>query len=94
MKPKSEKEDGAPSRCAKSCASQFVPGAGTELVGQHRRGETKLELPVGEPDLEALRSLTHEWLVPLLVEKFLLEQGVGLRARPNASPPQKANFKT
>jgi hypothetical protein len=60
--------------------------------GQHapdlpgRRAETKLQLPVGEPDLEALRSVSREWLVPLLVEKFLREQGIELRARPNAGP--------
>jgi hypothetical protein len=51
-----------------------------------RRAETKLRLPVGQPDLEALRSVTREWLVPLLVEKFLREQGIELRARPNAGP--------
>jgi len=48
------------------------------------RREATLALPVGEPDLEALRSVTREWLVPLLVEKFLREQGIELRARPNA----------
>ena len=51
-----------------------------------RRAETKLEFPIGRPDLDALRSVTREWLVPLLVEKFLREQGVELRARPNAGP--------
>jgi len=49
------------------------------------RGETKIELPAGDPDLEALRAVTREWLVPLLVEKFLRQQGVELRARPNTS---------
>ena len=44
-----------------------------------RSAETKLEFPTGEPDLDALRSATREWLVPLLVEKFLREQGVELR---------------
>jgi hypothetical protein len=57
-------------------------GGPTEMVSQAR--ETKLALPAGEPDLEALRSVTREWLVPLLVEKFLREQGIELRARPNA----------
>jgi hypothetical protein len=46
--------------------------------------ETKLVLPDGQPNLEALRSVAREWLVPLLVEKFLREQGIELRARPNA----------
>jgi hypothetical protein len=53
----------------------------TEMVSQPR--ETKLALPAGEPDLEALRSVTREWLAPLLVERFLREQGIELRARPN-----------
>src|SRR5882757_7429984 len=54
------------------------------LPAAKRPGETRIELPAGEPDLEALRSVTREWLVPLLVEKFLREQGIELRARPNA----------
>ena len=56
----------------------------TEMVSRHWK--TKLALPSGEPDLEALRSVTCEWLVPILVEKFLREQGFELRARPNAGP--------
>lgn len=55
-----------------------------ETVAAHR--ETRLVLPDGEPNLEALRSVTRDWLVPLLVEKFLGEQGIELRARPNAGP--------
>ena len=35
---------------------------------------TRLDLPVGEPDLEALDSVTREWLVPRLVERFLRQQ--------------------
>ena len=70
----------------------------TSLVGREtsgptepasRRRETQLGLPVGEPDLEALRSVTREWLVPLLVEKFLREQGVELRARANTGPGKR-----
>ena len=56
--------------------------AAVEALFPGRRAETKLEFPTGRPDLDALRSVTREWLVPLLVEKFLLEQGVELRARP------------
>ncbi len=52
-----------------------------ETLRPSRREETRLEIPAGEPDLEALRSVTRGWLVPLLVEKFLREQGVELRAR-------------
>ena len=58
----------------------------TKSIVPGRRQETKVQLPTGEPDLEALRSVTREWLVPLLVEKFLREQGIELRARPNADP--------
>jgi hypothetical protein len=52
-----------------------------EIRRPSRRQGTGLELPVGEPDLEALRSATREWLVPLLVERFLRRQGIELRAR-------------
>lgn len=86
MKQKRKKEHRASSRREKSRASEFVAGTRIELVAPCRRGETKLELPVGKPNLEALRSVTRELLVPLLVEKFLREQGVELRARANTSP--------
>ena len=42
-------------------------------------GGARLQLPAGEPDLEALRSVTREWLVPRLVEKFLRTHGVELK---------------
>jgi len=64
----------------------------TETVAVQR--ETKLVLPVGEPILEALRSVTGEWLVPLLVEKFLREQGIELRTRRQATVPEKDQFQT
>jgi hypothetical protein len=48
------------------------------------RQETKLELTIGEPDLEALHSVTREWLVPRLVEKFLRMHGAELRYPQNA----------
>jgi hypothetical protein len=38
-----------------------------------------LRLPRGEADIEALRSVTREWLVPRLVEKFLRVHGVELK---------------
>jgi hypothetical protein len=56
-------------------------GPSEKVAAQH---ETKLALPDGEPNLDALRSVTGEWLVPLLVEKFLRQQGIESRARPNA----------
>jgi hypothetical protein len=59
------REDRDPQRPAK-------PGSG-------KRKETQLELPTGEPDLDALRSVTREWLVPRLVEKFLRMHRVELR---------------
>ncbi len=42
-----------------------------------RRAENMLDFPTGRPDLDALRSVAREWLVPVLVEKFLREQGAG-----------------
>lgn len=46
-----------------------------------RLAQTKLELPAGEPDLEGLRAVTREWLVPALVEEFLREHGIQLHSR-------------
>lgn len=63
-----------------------VSQAAVEAHFRGRRAETTLEFPTGRPDLDALRSVTREWLVPLLVEKFLREQGVELRARVKAGP--------
>jgi hypothetical protein len=42
-------------------------------------GVVTLQLPPGKPDIEALRSVTREWLVPRLVEKFLSVHGVELK---------------
>lgn len=72
-----------PRLCGNEGADKSVPN---KIVRASRRQETKIELPAGAPDLEALRSATREWLVPLLVEKFLREQGIELRARPKAGP--------
>jgi hypothetical protein len=83
MKQDQRREHRVPSTHEKDRATELVPDERIELSAGCRRGETKLEFPVGEPDLEALRSVTREWLVPLLVEKFLREQGVELRARAN-----------
>jgi hypothetical protein len=66
-----------------------------EIHRPGRRQGTGLELPVGEPDLEALRSVTREWLVPRLVEKFLRMHGIELRHSQKASarlqPPRRQN---
>jgi len=42
-------------------------------------GGGPLRLPPGEADIEALRSVTREWLVPRLVEKFLRVHGFELK---------------
>jgi hypothetical protein len=82
---KQNKKNRAPSPREKGRVDELVPDRWLEMVPNRRR-ETRIELPAGKPDLEALRSVTREWLVPLLVEKFLREQGIELRARPNAEP--------
>ena len=46
------------------------------------RGNGRLRLPPGKPDIDALRSVTREWLVPRLVEKFLRIHGVELKHSP------------
>jgi len=45
-------------------------------------GSGRLQLPPGKPDIEALRSVTREWLVPRLVEKFLRIHGFELKHLP------------
>ena len=45
-------------------------------------GGVSLQLPPGEPDIEALWSVTREWLVPRLVEKFLRVHGFDPRRSP------------
>ena len=46
-------------------------------------GSVDLQLPAGKPDLEALRSVSREWLVPRLVEKFLRLHGVDFKHSQN-----------
>jgi hypothetical protein len=59
------------------------------------RQEAELAIPAGERDLTALRSVTREWLVPRLVEEFLRERGVALRAypQPTREKPMPMNAK-
>lgn len=45
-------------------------------------GGGRLQFPPGQPDIEALRRVTREWLVPRLVEKFLRIHGVELKRSP------------
>jgi hypothetical protein len=50
-----------------------------DSVPASSRGGGYLRLPQGEADIEALRSVTREWLVPRLVEKFLRVHGFELK---------------
>jgi hypothetical protein len=61
-----------------------------ESLTPSQTGGTRLQFPPGEADLEALRSVTREWLVPSLVDKFLRDHGVELkhvRSVPNRLQP-------
>lgn len=68
--------------------NSFEPTGGrSSLSGESKRQVStptssrsggQLQLPHGEADIEALRSVTREWLVPRLVEKFLRVHGVDL----------------
>lgn len=50
-------------------------------TGIARQAQARLELPAGEPDLDGLRAVTREWLVPALVERFLREHGIVPRSQ-------------
>jgi len=39
----------------------------------HKRMTTQLQLPRGERNLEAVKSVIGDWVVPLLVQEFLAE---------------------
>ena len=41
-----------------------------------RRKQVQLILSQGTPDHDALRSVIHEWLVPMLVHQFISEFGI------------------
>lgn len=60
--------------------SSAVVGNGLEQRAREPHSTQKqgaqLLLPAGERHLEALRLVTHEWLVPRLVEEFLRERGI------------------
>lgn len=61
-------------------AAPESPDQELETCYSQRRQETRLEIPVGARDVAALRTVTREWLVPRLVEEFLRERGIELRA--------------
>lgn len=50
-----------------------------KLLSGSQHAGTRLQLPPGEADIQQLRSVTREWLVPRLVEKFLRVHGVELK---------------
>jgi hypothetical protein len=49
-----------------------------ESLTPSQTGGARLQFPPGEADIEDLRSVTREWLVPRLVEKFLRVNGIEL----------------
>jgi len=63
----------------------FAPG---------KRQEARLELPGGEPDLEALRSVARDWLVPRLVDKFLRLHGIQPRISKTIGNTTKSTMTT
>jgi hypothetical protein len=64
-------------RPPKPATSRRPPGTNSLA----RQTQTRLELPAGEPDLDGLRAVSREWLVPALVEKFLREHGFQPRSQ-------------
>lgn len=65
-----------------------VPARGDAAGAAGKRAtDSRLEIPAGPPDLAALRSVTHEWLVPRLVQEFLRERGIELK-----QPPMSVNY--
>jgi hypothetical protein len=78
--PKSKKTVNAFERTgARSSQSRSGGSKRQSSVPTSSRAGGRLQLPPGEPDLEALRSVTREWLVPRLVEKFLRIHGIELK---------------
>jgi hypothetical protein len=58
---------------------RVIPKEDLRRSKDRQRAEAVLRLPSGEPDLEALQAVTREWLIPRLVEKFLLVHGIELK---------------
>jgi hypothetical protein len=77
MRGKTRTDAAAPAEHPSSIAERTMP------ANIKHRLDTRLEIFAGEPDLEALRLVACEWLVPVLVEKFLHEQGIELCERSN-----------
>ena len=56
------------------------------------RGTTQLQLPGGRCDFEAVKAVIGDWLVPLLVEEFLMEQKASMKSAEvdSSQPTMKA----
>lgn len=50
-----------------------------QVLSASQPAGTRLRLPTGEADIQQLRSVTREWLVPRLVERFLRVHGIELK---------------
>ena len=75
-----KKQPGAP--------NSSIPEGALSPEANHRM-ETRLEIPAGEPDVSALRSVMKEWLVPRLVDEFLRERGIQLKRTQTARAIQQ-----
>ncbi len=52
-----------------------------------RKGTPRVELPVREPNVDAVRAFMRECLIPLLAEEFLRRRQVGIEdAIPTVTP--------
>ena len=87
------KNDKTIDRAGASGRSAVTSGPGRsnrQVLRASQPAGTRLQLPPGEADIQQLRTITREWLVPRLVEKFLRVHGVELkhmRQGANRLPP-------
>lgn len=59
-----------------------------------RRKQVQLILSPGTPDQAALRSVIHEWLVPILVHQFFSELGIEFTEGQKQGNSRKSNYPT
>ena len=79
---------GQPKKTTRATALTRVGGFSQGVANvTSSQAQIRLELPAGEPDLQGLRAVTREWLVPALVEKFLREHGIQPRSQRRGEPP-------
>jgi hypothetical protein len=62
---------------AGSGTPMIVPAGSPSDKRPRKRMTTQLQLPRGRRDLEAVKVVIGDWLVPLLVKEFLLEHKAG-----------------